>query len=389
VSARHATTPTPQRVGDYEVLGRCATGGMAEVFEGRRVGAGGFERRVALKRLLPSVRELDDARWALLREARLGGRLWHPNLVSVHEVIETEDGTFLVMDLVRGRTLAELWREDLGRGPWRPAWVAHVVRDAAWGLHAAHELVHDDGASLELVHRDVSPQNLMLDRAGVTRVLDFGVASARDHLSPRSHVVAGKLAYMSPEQLEGGHVDRRTDVFALGVVLYEGTTGGRLFARSRPQETVEAIRRGEVPLPRRRCASYPAELERIVLRALSTDPDGRFGSAEELARALTGVLRELDPDGHTTSQLAHRVGAPSDAPSTSARAVSGRPASHPASHPASRPASQVRSRARKPTRTTQEPPSPTRPSSKPPSTAFVSLTLVLAVLLGALLAHAR
>jgi serine/threonine-protein kinase len=296
----------PERFGRYEVAALLATGGMAEVYLAKLVGPERFERAVVVKRILPHLARDEAFRDMFLDEARLAALIHHPNVVTVHELAQSDGELFLVMDYVEGETLAAILKALAKAGHAIPMHVAvHVLAEACAGLHAAHELVDEQGRPRGIVHRDVSPQNLMVDYHGTVRVLDFGIASAVDRsTSTQSGVVKGKFAYMSPEQARAQKVDRQTDVFALGVVLYEVTTGSRLFARPDSLAVVRAICEEPIPSPRDRRPSYPHALEDVLMKALQRDRSERYATAAEMRRGLLAVLRELDPEGRAPEDLA-------------------------------------------------------------------------------------
>jgi serine/threonine-protein kinase len=296
----------PERFGRYEVAALLATGGMAEVYLAKLVGPERFERAVVVKRILPHLARDEAFRDMFLDEARLAALIHHPNVVTVHELAQSEGELFHVMDYVEGETLAAILKRLAKAGHAMPMHVAvHVLAEACAGLHAAHELVDEQRRPRGIVHRDVSPQNLMVDYHGTVRVLDFGIASAADRsTSTQSGVVKGKFAYMSPEQARAQKVDRQTDVFALGVVLYEVTTSSRLFARPDSLAVVRAICEEPIPSPRDRRPSYPHALEDVLMKALHRDKSERYATAAEMRRGLLGVLRELDPEGRAPEDLA-------------------------------------------------------------------------------------
>src|SRR5579883_776159 len=240
--------PHAGRLGRYDLLFELARGGMGAVYVGRLVGAHGFDRLVAVKRL---TREDADVE-AFLEEARVSARISHPNVVQTFELGEEQGMPFLVMQLVEGvslaRLLSKLAARDEAIGADLAAW---ILAQAAAGLHAAHELRSVDGRPLGLVHRDVSPQNVLLSYEGRVYVTDFGIAKLRDaRRSTESGVVKGKFAYMSPEQARAQPVDRRSDVFALGILLYEAIVGARLFQGESPAETVLRVVEQATPSPR-------------------------------------------------------------------------------------------------------------------------------------------
>jgi len=293
-------------IGRYEVLARLATGGMAEILLGRVLGPSGFERAVVIKRILAQYAELPTFVSMFLDEARIAARIHHPNVVQVHELGQEGGELYLVMEYLQGESAASVMRRAsaLGR-PIELALCAHIVAEACAGLHAAHELKDADGESMSLVHRDVSPQNLFITYDGSVKVLDFGIAKAKDRISQtEAGTLKGKFEYMSPEQAEGLPIDRRSDVFALGVVLYELSTGRRLFKRGSAVESLRAVREGLVTPPTRLIEGYPKRLEEICLRALAADPQDRYATAADLRRDLALLTRELSGDSLPGENLA-------------------------------------------------------------------------------------
>ena len=248
----------------------------------------GFDKIVALKTMLPELARETEYREMFLDEARVTSRLQHPNLCETFDVGELHGELFLAMEWIDGVSLYRLFKPDGRRGQRVPLRVAaKIIAEACAGLHAAHEALDDDGASLAVVHRDVSPQNLLLSADGQVKVTDFGVAEARGKLHQTvAGQAKGKLAYMAPEQLRDAPLDRRSDVFSLGCVLYEITTGRKPFEAATDADVARAILRGEAPRPSAIVADYPPELERIVARAMASDPSLRFAAAEGLRLAL-------------------------------------------------------------------------------------------------------
>lgn len=273
-------------LGRYVLCGELASGGMATVHLARHLGPHGFCRSVAVKRLHEGHAKDPDFVAMFLDEARLASRIHHPNVASIIDVISTPSDLCLVMDYLHGESLAQLQRRADDAPIALPIACAIVV-DALRGLHAAHEVTDLDGIRLELVHRDVSPQNLFVGADGVTRVLDFGIAkaSARSQVT-RDGQVKGKLAYMAPEQIRSEPADRRVDVFATGVVLWELLTGERLYGHKDPGAAIHDILfRDRVP-PSERREGIPKALDDVVMRALAREPSVRFESAEAMAEAI-------------------------------------------------------------------------------------------------------
>jgi serine/threonine-protein kinase len=276
------------RVGRYALFGEIASGGMATVYFGRLIGEAGFSRTVAIKRLHPQLAKDPDLAAMLADEARVAGRIHHPNVVPTLDVVSTEGELFLVLEYVHGESLSRLARATFAQDtPIPRAIVAAIICGALHGLHAAHEAVDENGASLHIVHRDVSPQNIIVGEDGTPRVLDFGVAKAvgRSHVT-RDGSVKGKLAYMPPEQLRAGAIDRRADIYAAGVVLWELLTGARLFAAENEGATVERILHGAVDPPSARAPDLPRGVDAVVMRALSRNATERFGTARQMALEL-------------------------------------------------------------------------------------------------------
>ncbi len=288
-----------KRVGGYELHRVIARGGMATVHLARRVGEGGRRREWHALKLIHSHLAIDDRfRRMLLDEARVSSKIRHKNVAQLFDSGDGAAGPYLVMELLNGAALdaikrrAKSWDEEV------PIWlISRIVSDAAKGLNAAHDLTDDEGESLGVVHRDVSAPNIFVTFDGVTKVLDFGIAYARGRLAhTETGQVKGKLAYMAPEQVRGDPVDRRADVWALGVMLWEGLTGERLFRTQNPASTVERILRHEIPKPSSIKPGISSRLEKIVMAALVRDVRDRTQTSEEMAIALDRWLDGRDKD---------------------------------------------------------------------------------------------
>ena len=294
-------TPVGKLGEKYVLLREIASGGMGRVYLAREASKDGMNRFVALKKIHDHLSSRSAFIHMFLDEARIASRIHHPNVCTVFDFgkVELPDQTggayFIAMEYLRGMPLSEVMRK-LGTAapedsPERLTRGIFVLAQACEGLHAAHELADEDGASLNVVHRDVSPHNLFVGFDGTSRVLDFGVARAADRLSESTTGrVKGKLAYMAPEQALGKATDRRSDVFSLGVVLWELLTLRRLFKRDNPGETVLAVVQTDAEKPSKHARDISRELEKIALRALNRDPSRRFATAREMGRALTGTL---------------------------------------------------------------------------------------------------
>jgi serine/threonine-protein kinase len=286
----------PERLGKYELVRFLASGGMARIYLARVSGVGGFERHVVLKTVRPERVE-DDAYLAMfLDEARLLATLHHQHVAQVYEVGVADDGTyFLAMEYVHGETLRSVLGRAKKTGTRVPlAFAMTAVCAAASGLHHAHDRRGTDGQPLHIVHRDVSPSNVIAGYDGSVKLIDFGIAKAAARSTvTQTGYVKGKAGYMSPEQALGYPVDRRTDVFALGIVLYELTTQQRAFRASTEHESVQRMVRGQVTAPSKIIPGYPPELEDIILTALEVDPDDRFGDVDGMQHAIELAAQHL------------------------------------------------------------------------------------------------
>lgn len=280
-------------IGRYELVSRLAVGGMAELFLARERGIAGLERLVVIKRILPHLAHQQSFIDMFLREARIVARLQNPNVVQIFELNESDGAYYIAMEYIHGTTVRELQILAQERNVGFPLEVVvALVEQSARGLHAAHELTDLDGRPLGLVHRDVSPHNLMCTEDGNVKLLDFGVAKATEGVdSTYSGNLKGKFAYMSPEQCLRSQLDRRSDVFALGIVMWELLTGQRLFKRPNELATMQAIINGDIPRPSDLGARLPLEVEDVLMRALAVDRDRRFVSAEEMRQALVAAAR--------------------------------------------------------------------------------------------------
>ncbi|MCB9611587.1 MAG: serine/threonine protein kinase [Sandaracinus sp.] len=282
--------------GPYVLIRELATGGMGAVYLAREEREGGITRHVALKKIHDHLAKDTAFVTMFLDEARIASRIHHPHVCTVFEYGKVEGTYFIAMEYIRGLPMSELLHE-LGKespesSPERLSLGVRLLIQACEGLHAAHELRDERGQSLQVVHRDVSPHNLFLSLDGTLRVLDFGIARAADRLAETTHGrVKGKFAYMAPEQALGKEVDRRSDVFALGVVLWELLTLQRLFKRDAPAETILALVNQPVAPPSSIAPDVPPELDGIALKALARDPAERYATARDLARALERTLR--------------------------------------------------------------------------------------------------
>jgi len=285
--AAQKKTSDPLIVGRYALFDELASGGMATVHLGRMLVTSGEGRTVAVKRLHAQYTKDAEFCTMFLDEARLVLRIKHPNCVRTVDVVQDERGLFLVMEYVHGESLSRLMRTARERRePIPPKLLATLMHGVLLGLHAAHEVVGDDGKLLGVVHRDVSPQNVIVGSDGTAKVLDFGIAKAAGRMQQtREGQIKGKLAYMAPEQIRG-QVDRRTDVFAASVVLWEALAGRRLHEGLKDVEIVTRVVQGKFGPPSAHSPGISPELDAIVLKGLAPDPKKRYLTAKEMATDL-------------------------------------------------------------------------------------------------------
>ncbi len=278
----------PTRLGKYEIVSPLAAGGMARIYIGRTTGIGAFERHVVLKLITPERANDVTAVQMFLDEARLAASLNHQNVAQVFEVGQEHGIHYLAMEYVHGQDMRGLLSKAGADGTRVPLDLAlAIVTGAAAGLHHAHERRGNDGVPLGIVHRDVSPSNVMIGYDGSVKLLDFGIAkAARRSVETQSGIIKGKFAYMAPEQCRGRPVDPRSDVFSLGILLYEATTQHRCFRADNDFDTMHRIVTGDVVRPSRVISGYPAALEVIVMKALSVDAGQRYQSAGLLLEAI-------------------------------------------------------------------------------------------------------
>jgi serine/threonine-protein kinase len=306
-------TPGSLRPGDffgrYQLLERIGKGGMAEVFRAIAHGMQGFERIFVVKRIRPDKSDSPKFVQMFVEEARISALLNHPNIVQVYDFGNIDGAYFMVMEHVVGKDLSTVMRAVRARGgALPPALAAFVAREAARALHHAHTLVLPDGTPGGVVHRDVTPSNIMLLKAGGVKIVDFGIAKAealarRPEAGGKAPRLAGKLSYMSPELVRGAPVDHRSDIFSLGIVLWEMVAGERLFTGENETETLQNVLARPIAEPSRRREGIPALLDAIVARALERDPASRYDTAEAFANELDRLLVEMPVADQAIPQL--------------------------------------------------------------------------------------
>ena len=288
--------PVGRTIGRYRVCFEIASGGMATVYLASLRGAAGFNKVVALKSIHPHL--ASDPRFVhmFLDEARIASRLNHANVCQVFDFGEADGAHYLAMEYLAGEPLAAVVERAaraslLDTPEWR-ALVARIVSDACAGLHAVHEVTDPDGKALDVVHRDVSPHNVFVTYDGVAKVVDFGIARAK-HQVHRTETgeIKGNLPYIAPEQIKGPSVDRRADVWSIGVVTWEALTGQQLFKRETPVETMYAVLQAPVLRADHVAPALPAAWADVIERALSRDREARWRTTEEMGRALEALAR--------------------------------------------------------------------------------------------------
>jgi len=303
VDSEQVSARLGEAFGRYQLLGLLGQGGMGRLYIAERRGIQGFVKIVALKRIQPHLADSKQLREMFLNEARIAARLEHPNIVATYELGEVDGNYFISMEYLPGEDLSAIISgcQD-GRMPIEIA--AALTQQAAQGLHYAHEARDGQGKPIGLVHRDVSPRNIFVTYHGVVKLLDFGVVRGPEKQKSIPGVFKGKYGYCAPEQIEGGAIDRRTDVFCLGIALWECLTGARLFDASTDAATIDAVRSRPIEPPSALRPEIPAEIDAITLRALARDPERRFRNAHDMSEELDRYL--LGHDSRPTSKSVGR-----------------------------------------------------------------------------------
>jgi Flp pilus assembly protein TadD len=295
-----------ERFGDYVLLDKIAQGGMAELFLAKRRGVEGFEKVVAIKRILPELSWNREFVAMFINEAKIAARLSHPNIVQIFDFGKIDNYYFIAMEYVHGENLRELLKQAAARNVhFSPELVASITARACAGLDHAHRKTDEGGRPLRIIHRDVSPQNVLVSYEGDVKVVDFGIAKAvAENPEATRGVLKGKLSYLSPEQVNGLNLDARSDVFAIGLVFYELLVGKKLFDKQDPAEILDAIIHVDSNQVARSVPNLDRRLREVLCQALHVDPEQRFPSAGAMQMALEEYVREVgDPGG--TMQLAN------------------------------------------------------------------------------------
>jgi len=281
------------KFGPYSLLERVAVGGMAEVFRAKRSGVEGFEKVVAVKRILAHLLDNQEFVDMFINEAKMVAGLTHPNIVQIFDLGKIEGAYFIAMEYVHGRDLRTILKRGREQSLRMPLDLAiSVIGRVCAGLDYAHRKRDDEGHAMEIVHRDVSPQNILISFEGDVKLADFGIAKAATKAqSAEAGSLRGKLLYMSPEQAWGRPIDRRSDVFSLGVVFYEMITDQKPFVASSETSALESVRLCRIASPTTVNPRIPDRIERVVMKALDRDPENRYQDAGEMARDLDRVLQ--------------------------------------------------------------------------------------------------
>ena len=291
--------------GKYFLVRKLAEGGMAEIFLAKQVGVEGFERNVVIKRMLQHLSSVTDFVNMFLDEARLATRLAHPNIVQINDLGHADGCYYICMEYLAGEDFSTLLRTSSRRKQFVPLSVSlKVLAEAATGLHYAHDFTDTKGNPMNVVHRDVSPSNIFISYTGQVKVLDFGIARAESRVTTTTAgIVKGKYQYMSPEQARSGQVDRRADIYSLGVSLYEACTNVRPFARENDLAILNAVLNSEFKRPRDVRPDLPEEIERIIMKALAPELSVRYHTAAAFALDLERYLQATSA-GESTMGMA-------------------------------------------------------------------------------------
>ncbi|MBU1221192.1 protein kinase [Myxococcota bacterium] len=287
----------PQQFGKYILLDRVAIGGMAEIFRAKATGAAQFEKILAIKRIHPNMSDDKDFIKMFIDEAKISGQLANQHIAQIYELGRIEGHHFIAMEYIWGKDLlAILTKFKKQRAFMNPYQAAYITARICEALDYAHKKKDADGASLAIIHRDVSPQNILISYEGEVKIIDFGIAKARDRSShTAAGVLKGKFGYMSPEQVRGLPIDQRSDVFAIGTLLFEMLTARPLFHGNTDLEVLEKVRNVEIPQPRRVNPKIPEGIEKIILKALARDVEDRYTWAGDMMEDLEAFIHSTTP----------------------------------------------------------------------------------------------
>ena len=287
---------SPAHFGKYTLLDRLAVGGMAEIFLARQGGLEGFEKTIVIKRIRPHLSKQASFIKMFLNEAKLAAQLNHPNIVQIYDLGKIADSYFIAMEYVYGRDMRRVLRKcDSTAIPVPMVYALKIASSVCEGLYYANQKTDQAGKPLQIVHRDVTPENIFVSFDGTVKILDFGIAKAANQIEQTQvGQIKGKLRYMSPEQCMGKHLDNRSDLFSLGVVLYEWLTGFKLFTGDSDVAILKTISEGKISAPSYFKADIPEAAEAIVMKALEKDRDKRYQSAWEMQYDLDKFLSQYE-----------------------------------------------------------------------------------------------
>lgn len=299
-----------RRLGEYELLEKIASGGMAEVFRARRSRSSGFEKILVIKRILNHLAEDSEFIQLFIDEARIAVHLRDANIVQIFDFGERDGQYYMAMEYVEGLDLSRLLTRSSPQRRFPIKLALLICAEVLKGLQFAHNCCNEDGKDMNIVHCDISPQNILISYAGEVKLTDFGISRAAFQHEEQHQVIRGKYAYMAPEQVMGGVLDQRTDLFALSIVLFEMLTGYRLFKTKDRNKTLLKVRKAEVPSPRSYRPEISEELERLLYKGLARYPKDRFQTAEEMLIALGEVISKegLQSTNQNLSEFIKEVG---------------------------------------------------------------------------------
>ncbi len=291
------TTRRPIQFGKYLLLDRIAIGGMAEIFRAKTSGAARFEKIIAIKRIHPNMSDDKDFIKMFIDEAKISGQLNHPNIAGIYELGRIEGHHFIAMEFIWGKDLLQILSKfKKQRAYMNPFQAAFIISKICEGLDYAHKKKDAQGQTLGIIHRDVSPQNILISYEGDIKIIDFGIAKARDRSShTAAGVLKGKFGYMSPEQIRGLPIDHRSDIFAIGTLLFEMLTSRPLFTGESDLTVLEKVRNVDIPRPREVNKEIPAEMERIIMKALTRNVEDRYQHASEMQEDLERYIYTAQP----------------------------------------------------------------------------------------------
>jgi serine/threonine protein kinase len=280
------------KIGKYSIEKKLATGGMGELYLASNTGKHGFKRKVVVKRLHQELNDDHIYREFFIREAILSGKFYHPNIVQVYHMDEDKEGLYMVMEYILGHDLMSIVRQSIRKKAFIPLHHAlNIVMQIGEGLAYVHSLKDKKGKSLQLVHRDVTPSNIIVSMSGFAKLVDFGVAAIKgDENKPQGGIIPGKINYMAPELIKGKEPEARSDIFSLGIMLYELTVGKRLF-KGNSEKVREIILNKPIPAPTVHKKDFDPELEKIILKSLDKDPDYRYQQALDMVLDLEKYIR--------------------------------------------------------------------------------------------------